>query len=364
MARRTGRPKAKLSLTDSERRELERLGRRRKISRDLAIRALIILECAKGVTNLIVAERVGVSNVTVGKWRRRFVEHRLDGLYDEPRPPARRTVNDAQVEELVVKTLQSKPRGATHWSTRSMAKATGMSKSTISRIWRAFGLKPHRSETFTLSNDPHLVDKVRDIVGLYLSPPENAVVLCVDEKSQIQALNRTQRVLPMTPGQVERSTPTYERNGTTSLFAALNVLTGHVLAKCYRNHRSKEFLQFLKLVDESVASDLEIHVVLDNLATHKTDAVKRWLVRHPRFHVHFTPTYSSWLNLVERWFALLETRQLKRGAYRSVHQLRAAIKEFVEVSNEEPKPFVWVKTADEILRKIASVCSVTRAGAE
>lgn len=364
MAGRTGRPKAALILTDDERRELERLGRRRKISKDMAMRARVVLECSKGITNLKVAARLRVSNVTVGKWRRRFIEQGLDGLYDEPRPPARRKITDEQVEDVIVRTLQTRPRGATHWSTRSMAKATGLSRSTISRIWRTFGLKPHRSETFTLSTDPHLIDKVRDIVGLYLSPPENAVVLCVDEKSQMQALDRTQPLLPMTPGQVERRTHDYVRHGTLSLFAALDALSGRVITRCFRNHRAREFLKFLRLVDTEVPGDLDIHLVLDNYATHKTEAVKRWLVRHPRFHVHFTPTYSSWLNLVERWFALLETRQIKRGSHRSVRQLQAAIKEFVEVSNDQPKPFVWVKTADEILRKIAGVCSVTMAAAE
>jgi len=364
MARtRTGRPLAPLILTEEERATLERFVRRRTVSKQLAYRAEIVLECAKGQLNLAVAKKLRTTGQTVGKWRRRFVEQRLDGLLDEPRPGHQRTVADEQVEEVIVKTLQTKPKAATHWSTRSMAEAVGLSKSTIQRVWTTFGLKPHRSETFTLSPDPLLLEKVHDIVGLYLNPPDQAAVFCVDEKPQAQALNRTQPVLPMTPAQVERGTATYERHGTTSLFAALNVLTGQVLARCHQQHRTLEFVKFLKLIDSEVPSELDVHLVLDNLSTHKAPQVQRWLVRHPRFHVHFTPTYSSWLNLVERWFSLLETKQLKRGVHRSVRELKAALMEFVDATNEAPKPFVWVKTADEILRKIAKVCSITMAGA-
>ncbi len=363
MASRRGRPLDTLILTEEEVATLERFVRRRTVSKQLSFRAEIVRPCSTGQTNELVAKKLRTTRQTVGKWRRRFCEHRLDGLLDEPRPGRKRTVADEQVEEVVVKTLQTKPKAATHWSTRSMADAVGLSKSTIQRVWSTFGLKPHRTETFTLSPDPLLVEKVHDIVGLYLNPPDHAVVFCVDEKPQAQALNRTQPVLPMTIAQAERGTATYERHGTTSLFAALNVLTGQVLARCHQKHRTIEFVKFLKLIDAEVPSGLDVHLVLDNLSTHKAPQVKRWLVRHPRFHVHFTPTYSSWLNLVERWFALLETKQLKRGVHRSVRELKAAIMEFVDATNEAPKPFVWVKTADEILRKIAKVCSITMAGA-
>lgn len=309
--------------------------------------------CAEGANNKTVAKRLRVTPLTVGKWRSRFVAHRLDGLMDEPRPGAPRKVSDAKVEEVVTKTLETKPKGATHWSTREMAKRSGLSNATVSRIWRAFGLQPHRTETFKLSPDPLLVEKVRDIVGLYMDPPDNALVLCVDEKSQIQALDRTQPMLPMTPGQLERRTHDYRRHGTTSLFAALEVATGNVIGQLHRRHRSVEFRKFLDLIDGSVPPELDVHLVMDNYSTHKSPLIRNWFAKRPRYHVHFTPTYGSWINQVERWFALLTQRQIKRGSHRSVHQLEAAIKEFLSAHNDEPKPFVWTKTADEILASIA-----------
>jgi transposase len=348
-----------IELTAEEREVLEGYVRRRKTAQALATRARIVLRCAEGGHDGIVAEEIGVSRGAVGRWRRRFAALRLQGLHDEPRPGAPRKITDAKVERVIVDTLESTPKGATHWSTRDMAKHSGLSHSTIGRIWRTFGLKPHRSETFQLSNDPLFVDKVRDIVGLYMSPPENAVVLCVDEKSQVQALNRKQPALPMLPGRPELQTHTYVRNGTTSLFAALDVATGHVIGKCRRRHRASEFVQFLQLIDDSVPAGLEVHVVLDNLSTHKTPAVHRWFLRHPRFHVHFTPTYSSWLNQVERWFALLELKALKRGVHRSTLDLENAIYEFIEASNEDPRTFCWTKSADEILANLKRFCERT-----
>jgi transposase len=300
-----------------------------------------------------------VARATVGRWRRRFSAHRLDGLHDEPRPGAPRSITDGDVERVVIATLESTPRGATHWSTREMAKHTGISHSSVGRIWRAFGLAPHKSEKFTLSNDPLFVDKVRDIVGLYLNPPERAVVLCVDEKSQVQALDRSQPLLPMTLGRAEKRTHTYRRHGTTALFAALDVATGKIIGQCRRRHRASEFLKFLNQLDEQVPARLDVHVILDNLSTHKTPAVQRWFLRHPRFHVHFTPTYSSWLNQIERWFALLEQRQIKRAAHRTVGELERAIYEFIDVNNEAAKPFVWTKTADDILASLRRFCGTT-----
>ncbi len=345
-----------ITLTQEERSVLESYVRRKKTAQALATRARIVLRCAEGGHDGIVAEELGVSRGAVGRWRRRFARLRLQGLHDEPRPGAPRTITDDKVERVVIETLESTPKGATHWSTRDMAKRSGLSHSSIGRIWRAFGLKPHRSETFQLSNDPLFVDKVRDIVGLYMDPPENAVVLCVDEKSQVQALNRSQPVLPMLPARPELQTHTYVRHGTTALFAALDVATGHVIGKCRRRHRATEFLKFLQQIDASVPAHLDVHVVLDNLSTHKTPAVHRWLLRHPRFHVHFTPTYSSWLNQVERWFALLEQKQLKRGSHRSTAELEAAIYEFIETSNDDPRPFAWTKSADEILANLKRFC--------
>lgn len=348
-----GRPTTHPDLSDAERAELERLARRRKTAQRLALRAMILLESAKGLSDVEVARKLRTSRVTVGRWRHRFLESRLEGLYDEPRPGAPRKITDDQVEAVIVDTLESTPKGATHWSRALMAEHSGLSESTIGRVWHAFGLQPHRSETFKLSNDPLFIEKVRDVVGLYLDPPARAVVLSVDEKSQIQALNRTQPLLPMTPGQVERRTHDYERHGTTSLFAALDVATGRVIGKCYRQHRSSEFIRFLRLIDKEVAEDLDVHVVMDNYSTHKTPQVQRWFARHPRFRAHFTPTYSSWLNQVERVFAELTDRQIKRGSHTSTRALEAAICEFLEVRNESPRPFEWRKSADQILASVA-----------
>ena len=346
----------KIELTDGERMELVRLSRKRTGTFGLAFRARIVLKAADGVSNLRIAERLETSRATVAKWRDRFAADRLDGLLDEPRPGRPRELGDDRVEEVVERTLHSRPKGATHWSCRTLAKELGTSPSFVHRVWRAFGLQPHRSESFSLSNDPLFVEKVRDVVGLYMSPPKNAVVLCVDEKSQIQALDRTQPLLPMAPGSPERQTPTYSRHGTTSLFAALDVATGKVIGEVHRRHSAKEFLSFLRTINRSVPESLDVHVIMDNLGTHKTAAVTRWFVRHPRFHPHFTPTYSSWLNQVERWFALLEQRQLKRGVHRSVRSVEKAIREFIEVCNDDPRPIRWTKTADEILASIARYC--------
>jgi transposase len=318
-----------------------------------------VLACAEGKTNSAVAEAVGASLPTVGKWRRRFAEKRLDGILDEPRPGAPRKITDADVERVLAMTLESKPRAATHWSTRSMAEASGMTQSAVSRIWRAFALQPQRTDTFKLSTDPFFIEKVRDIVGLYLDPPERALVMCVDEKSQIQALDRTQPLLPMRPGQIERRTHDYVRHGTTSLFAALDVKTGAVIGQLHRRHRAKEFKSFLNTIDESVPEDLDVHLVLDNSSTHKTPAIRRWLARRPRYHVHFTPTSSSWINMVERWFAALTEKQIRRGVFRSTRDLEMTIRNYLEVHNENPKPFVWTKTADQILDSLARFCKRT-----
>jgi transposase len=349
-----GRPKAALVLTDEERVTLARYGRRGKSSQALALRSRIVLRCADGLSNLEVAAELGVVDDTVSKWRGRFVRQRIDGLLDAPRVGAPRKIDDDAVEAIVVATLESTPRGQTHWSTRGMAKRAGVSRTSVSRIWRAFGLQPHRSETFKLSKDPQLVEKVRDIVGLYMAPPTRALVLCVDEKSQIQALDRTQPILPLRPGQRERRTPDYERHGTTSLFAALDVATGKVIGRCHRQHRSVEFRKFLDLIESSVPADLDVHLILDNYATHKTPLIHRWLAKRPRFHLHFTPTSGSWLNGVERWFGLLTQRALKRGTHRSTVELERAVREYLDVHNtDHAKPFVWTKTADEILASIA-----------
>jgi transposase len=356
-----GRPIAELILTDDEERTLKTWASRPKSTQRLAQRAKIVLACAEGHNNKDVAARLRVCTATVGTWRRRFVERRLDGLTDEPRPGAPRKITDADVERVITRTLETKPKAATHWSTRGMAQAAGLSQSSIGRIWRAFGLKPHRSDTFKLSSDPLFVEKVRDVVGLYLSPPERAIVLCIDEKSQVQALDRTQPLLPMTPGQAERRTHDYVRNGTTSLFAALNVATGEVIGRCHRRHRAKEFLRFLDEVHARVPHEpgVEIHLVLDNYATHKTPAVKRWFLRHPEYRLHFTPTSSSWLNLVERFFAEITEKRIRRGVFRSVAALEAAIREYLEHHNASPKPFVWTADADLILNRIKGVCERT-----
>ncbi len=350
---RTGRPKAELILSDEERRELESLARRRRSASALAQRARMILACAAGQDNTTVARRVRVAPATVGRWRRRFVEDRVAGLMDEPRPGAPRQVTDDHVEDVIVRTLESTPEGATHWSSRDMAKATGLSHMTVSRIWRAFGLKPHLDETFKLSPDPLLIEKIRDIVGLYLNPPDHAVVFCVDVKPQIQALDRTAPLLQLQPGQVERRTHDYKRCGTTSLYAALNVKSGKVTARTFSRQRARELRIFLNELDTNVPDDLEVHIILDNASAHKSALIRRWLERHPRFHFHYTPTYSSWMNLVERWFSALTTKKLRRGVHRSVRELVDAIREFIDVHNRTGKPYVWVKTADEILASIA-----------
>jgi transposase len=297
-----------------------------------------------------------MTRTTVIKWRHRFLERRLEGLLDEPRPGAPRTITDAAVEQALVRTLESTPRDATHWSTRSLAKACGLSQTAVARIWKAFALQPHRTETFKLSKDPLFVEKVRDIVGLYLHPPSRALVLCVDEKSQMQALDRTAPLLPLRPGQVERRTHDYVRHGTTSLFAALNVKTGTVIGECHARHRASEFRQFLDTIDRQVPPRLDVHLILDNYATHKTPLIQRWLTKRPRYHLHFTPTSASWLNLVERWFVELDRKQIKRGSHRSTRALIAAVMEYLALSNEAPRPFVWTKTADEILASIERFC--------
>jgi transposase len=345
-----------IELSDVEREQLEAWARRRKSAQAVALRSRIVLLAAEGLRNTAIAERLAVTRPTVTRWRSRFAEHRLDGLLDEPRPGRPRTVSDEQVEQVIARTLESTPKNATHWSTRSMAAATGMSQTAVSRIWRAFGLKPHQAEAFKLSPDPQFVDKVRDIVGLYLNPPDAAVVLCVDEKAQIQALDRSAPVLPLMPGVPERHTHDYVRNGTTNLYAALDVASGQVIADMTPRHRAEEFRRFLNLIERSVPAHLDVHVVLDNSSTHKTPAIQRWLVRHPRFTLHFTPTYSSWLNLVERWFAELTTKWIKRSAHRSVRDLTTSIRTWITNWNDDPKPYVWHKTADEILDSLASYC--------
>jgi transposase len=346
-----GRPMIELVLSDSEREELLRLTKRARVNRNLAFRAKVVLGCADA-TNSVVAERLRTTNQTVGKWRKRFIADRLDGLYDEPRVGAPRTISDDEVEAVIVKTLETKPKGRTHWSTRSMAAVVGMSHATIGRMWRTFGLKPHVSRSFKISDDPQFVAKVRDVVGLYMNPPENAVVLSFDEKPQIQALERGQPILPMDIGNPERQTHNYVRHGTLDLFAALNVASGHVIASYKKQHRAKDFTAFLAEIDRNVEPGLAVHVILDNLSAHRAPPVHRWLLLHPRFVLHFTPTYASWLNLVERFFGLLSGHALQRGSHTSVPQLRKAIAEYVEAHNETGKPFVWTKTADEILEKM------------
>lgn len=351
-----GRPRTPIELTDEERAVLQTHTRRRKSSHQLAYRSRIVLLAEQGVPDGEIAKRIGKSRETVGIWRRRFVEKRLEGLHDEPKPGAPRTISDDQVDEVVRLTLEETPEGATHWSVRLMAQRVGLPATTVHRIWRAFSLQPHRVDHFRLSNDPHFVDKVIDIVGLYMSPPAHAVVLCADEKSQIQALERGQPILPMEPGQPERRTHGYLRHGTTTLFAALNVATGEVLGSLHRRHRTDEFIRFLRAIDDHVPKELEVHLVLDNYVTHKTKRTKAWLVRHPRFHVHFTPTYSSWINQVERFFALLTERCIKRGVHRSTRALEKDIRAFLKSTNEEPKPFVWTKSSEQILDNIRRFC--------
>ena len=346
-----GRPRAEVVITDTERAELVQLRKRARVNRAVAFRARVVLACADAPDNAV-ARRLRTTKTTVAKWRHRVVDRRLAGLYDEPRVGAPRTVSDAAIEAVIVKTLETTPPGETHWSTRAMARAAGLSHSTVGRIWRTFRLQPHRTESFKLSSDPQLVPKIRDVVGLYMTPPANAVVFSVDEKSQIQALQRAQPILPMDVGQPERRTHNYVRHGTLDLFAALNVATGEILARCRSQHRAQDFVAFLREIEASVDAAFDIHVVLDNLSAHKAPPVQRWLLRHPRVHFHFTPTYASWLNLVERFFGLLTEKALKRGSHTSVPQLRDAILAYVDAHNERGKPFTWVKTADEILDKM------------
>jgi len=352
MNKQMGRPKAKLELEAGEREELKRLARRRTVGAATAIRARIVLLCADGLENIDVAERLGLSNQTVGKWRNRFIESGFEGLLDEPRVGRPRTVTDEIVERIVDTTLHEDPKAATHWSSRMLAEQLGVTPNAVLRVWRAFGLRPDRTESFSLSKDPQFVEKVRDVVGLYMSPPDNAVVLCVDEKSQIQALERAQPVLPMSLGQPERQTHDYIRHGTTDLFAALDAATGEILGKCYTRHRAIEFKKFLVEIETALPREVDIHIVLDNLATHKTPAIKRWLAKRPRFHFHFTPTHASWLNLVERFFGLLTDHALRRGSHTSVPQLKKAIHTYLDAHNDDPKPFKWTKSADQILESI------------
>jgi transposase len=347
---------AVLELTAAARAELESLASRRKTGQALALRSRIVLGCASGLQNKEVAAQLGVDPVTVSKWRRRFLADGVDGLRDEPRCGAPRTVDDARIEAVIVRTLESLPSDATHWSSRGMARASGLSTSTVQRIWRAFGLQPHREGTFKLSTDPDFVDKVRDVVGLYVAPPAHAIVLCVDEKSQIQALDRSQPLLPMRPGQIAKRTHDYKRHGTTSLFAALDIATGKVIGKCYPRHRATEFRKFLDEIEANVPADLDVHLIMDNYATHKTPLIRQWLVKRPRWHVHYTPTSASWVNQVERFFALLTERQIRRGVHRSCEALRQTINSFIEQHNADPKPFRWTKSADDILASIERFC--------
>jgi len=344
------------SLSEDDRQVLERLARRPNSSQKLAQRARIVLEVASGTKDQPAARRLKVSREMVGKWRRRFQEHGLDGLADEPRPGTPRQISDQDVERVITLTLETLPKDATHWSVRSMAQACGLKPSAVHRIWKAFALRPHRTETFKLSSDPFFIEKVRDVVGLYLNPPQKALVLCVDEKSQIQALDRTQPLLPLRPGQAERRTHDYARHGTTTLFAALNMVTSRVIGECYRRHRSVEFRNFLDVIDKNVPPDLDVHLILDNYGTHKTALIHGWLAKRTRFHLHFTPTSASWLNLVERWFALITQKRIRRGNFKSTLSLEKAIQEWLDLYNQDPKPFVWTKSADEILDNIKSFC--------
>lgn len=351
-----GRPTKPLHVTAEEKQKLTMLARRPKSSQATALRARIVLGCEEGLSNSAVAKRVRVTAATVCKWRERFRLRRLEGLLDEPRPGAPRSITDAQVEQVVTQTLESIPSNSTHWSSRLMAQKTGLSQTAIVRIWRAFGLQPHRVENFKFSKDPQFVEKVRDIVGLYMNPPEHAIVLCVDEKSQVQALNRTQPILPLGPGVPARQTHDYQRHGVTSLFAALDVASGVTISNCYRKHRHQEFLRFLKDIDANLPAGLDVHLVMDNYATHKVSKVQAWLARHPRYHVHFTPTSGSWLNLVERLFAEVTERCVRRGSHTAVRSLEKAMLDYLDQRNRDPKPFVWTADADLILGKVERLC--------
>lgn len=356
MARR-GRPTVEINVSSDEAKTLQRWSQRHSSSQALALRCRIVLACAKGGTNTEIAAELGVHPTTVAKWRHRFATQRLDGLVDAPRPGAARTIGDEVVEAVVVDTLESAPPDATHWSTRSLAAKHGISHQTVAEIWRAFGLKPWRADSFKVSPDPELVEKIRDLVGLYMNPPVAAAVFAVDEKPQIQALDRTAPTLPMLPTTPQRATHDYERNGTCDLFAALEIATGKVITDIRKSHTSADFVTFLNKVNREVPAELDVHVILDNLSTHKTPAVHKWLLRHRRFHFHFTPTYGSWMNLVERWFSALTTKKLQRSAHRSVKELAADIKAWAEAWNENPTPFVWHKTAEQILERLAGYCS-------
>jgi len=354
---RAGRPTVAIELSDDERETLQRWTRRHSSSQALALRSRIVLACAEGKANTSIAAELGCNKVTVAKWRHRFAADRLEGLSDAPRPGAARKIGDDVVEAIVVETLETAPKDATHWSTRSLAQRHGISRQTVSEIWRAFGLKPWRQDEFKISPDPDLVEKIRDLVGLYLSPPVAAAVFAIDEKPQIQAVNRSAPTLPMLPTTPAKATHDYVRNGTIDLFAALEIATGKVITDLRKSHTAADFISFLTKVDSQVPTDLDVHVILDNLSTHKTPAVHQWLLRHPRFHFHFTPTYGSWMNLVERWFSALTTKKLQRSAHRSVKDLAADIAAWVETWNENPRPFTWTKTADEILARLAGYCA-------
>ena len=346
-------------LASEQRVQLESLAASRSLPHAIVTRARIILMAADGAQNIDIAEEVGMSRISVGKWRKRFAEEGVQGLHDELRPGRPRTISDEKVAKLINQTLQKQPENATHWTTRLIADQTGVSKSTVQRVWNAFGLRPHRHKAFKLSNDPFLIEKVRDIVGLYLNPPENAVVLCVDEKSQCQALERTQPVLPMGLGYVEGVTHDYIRHGTTTLFAALDIVSGTVISNCQRRHRHQEFLRFLKHIDKNVPAKLDLHLIMDNYASHKHPKVRTWLAQHPRYHVHFTPTYSSWLNQVERWFGLITQRAIRRGSFRSTKELITRIDQFVQNYNRDCRPFCWTATADSIFAKLERLCKTT-----
>ena len=354
----TGRPKKPLTVSVEERKQLQAWASSRSLPHGLVRRARIVLMSAEGMSNTAIARRLGLSMPTVGKWRERYRTEGLQGLYGEARPGRPRTISDEKVAALVRRTLRKKPKNATHWTVRLMAAETRLSKSTVHRIWQAFALQPHRQRHFKLSNDPFFVEKVRDIVGLYLNPPDNALVLCVDEKSQIQALDRTQPLLPLGIGYAEGVTHDYVRHGTTTLFAALDIATGQVIARCKRRHRHQEFLQFLREIDANVPEELDVHLIVDNYTTHKHAKVRRWLAARGRYHVHYTPTYSSWLNQVEIWFNLITQRAIRRGTFRSVKRLVERIEQFVQNHNQSAQPFVWVATADSILAKIARLCSL------